>query len=383
MKKILLVIAFYSLATTLLAQSPRLQLIEEFTSEDDPQAALLDPAFNLFLAQHNNSVIPLKYEGPDPNFGGFIAYTTSSIVNARENYYFNIPSTPMGGYGLQDGKAFRDTSLSNKGALHWLTADSIASRSNVVSPFSLQIKHWFSPLFDSIIVQTIITATLPYTAHNSALGNLRYRLALVEAAIHVKNPTGSNGQKDYYNTMRDMLPNAAGKIISNSWQVGQADTMRYAIALNKYPLKYLYNYSQIAFVGFLQDDGYTSGVDTANVLQAAYSPAIALPSFINDAGITNITLQQPNHCADSLAPQFVLTNYGPVTVTSAYISYQLNQGISWGQRWVGSLAAFASDTISFNAIAVAPGTINLVGQLDSINGHKIGNSITTWASKYD
>ncbi len=362
------------------AQVARMQLIEEFSDEDVFECATEDPAFNILLANHTNQAIALKYEATTGTEFGFIASTVVSPVVDRRFYYGNITNYP---YGLQDGKAIQAPTSANNGKVKYLTGADLANRSTVTSPFSINLSHAFSANFDSIYVTAIITAAQNYTAIDSSIGAIHYRLALVEKEIHVKNATGANRVVDYYNVMRKMIPNADGTILRNSWFNGQSDTITFKFHIGIYPLTYLYDFSQIAFVGFLQDDGYGTTVNANSVLQAAYSAPLPMPSFMADAGLENVTAIT-SHCIDSITPSFKITNHGMPLLTQAIIAYSTNKwNTSTSLVWNGNLAKDSSAIISFSPIAVGLGNIPLVGKITSVSGHPLGDSQNSFANHYD
>ena len=362
MKKILLFSTFLLLLTAAsFAQTTRTQLYEEFTGENCGPCAASNPTLNTLLASNTPGMISLKYESPIPSSAGansIYGHNTTDVDN-RITYY-TVPFAP---YGRQDGFQIPDPNNQSNGHVAFLTQSVITSRASATSPFSLAITHVFNTAFDSVTVTAVITAAQAYTA----VGTLKFRLALTEKAIHLIAPTGSNGEKDFFNTMRRMIPDYSGTTIASTWVNAATQTLTFKIAIPNY----IYDFSQIEFVGFIQDDG-NLGTGNYNIQQAALSAQIAVPSTLKDGGIANNTVAPTNLCSTSVTPTFTFTNNSTSPITSAVISYTINGGAPVTQNYTGPLAAGASATITFPTATLSPGSVSIVGQIVSINGIATG-----------
>ncbi|MCX8480063.1 MAG: T9SS type A sorting domain-containing protein [Chitinophagales bacterium] len=371
---------------TAYCQSQRLQLIEEFGNESLFESATEEPTFDAFLLQNTASAIALKYKisyNSSSLFQGHIA-NKSGAGNRRENYYKlnNI----KGPYGLQDGKAFLQPGNTDTGKLYNLTQPQINNRSTSLSPFTLNINHAFNNTFDSVNVTVIVQCTQNYIAHDSTIGEIKFRLCLAEKEIHLKNPTGDNGIKDYFNLAWDYFPVYwnHGITLNRIWNIGQTDTLHYKIRLNVSPSIYIYDYSQLSFVGFIQDDGYAGNKNSYSVLQAAYSPPIPVPNNLTDVGIENVNTIPTGYCADSITPIYKITNYTQPAITSLQILCSTNYWTNYmTQNWNGFLLKDSSIVISFPKIGLLGGFDTLVGRIFQVNGHTVGNSQWSYANKYD
>jgi hypothetical protein len=68
------------------AQSPRMQLIEQFSYEDGVDCALLEPAFNQLISNNPTKAISIKCIDGAGN--GHIGYYTGSLAILRYFYYY-------------------------------------------------------------------------------------------------------------------------------------------------------------------------------------------------------------------------------------------------------------------------------------------------------
>jgi hypothetical protein len=82
---------------------------------------------------------------------------------------------------------------------------------------------------------------------------------------------------------------------------------------------------------------------------------IGLPSVSYDASIKIMNLKL-DPCANSFTPEIRLTNYGTITLTSATISYNLNNGTPIIHNWSGSLIEGASQIITLQSLSTPSGS---------------------------
>jgi hypothetical protein len=133
------------------------------------------------------------------------------------------------------------------------------------------------------------------------VGNYRLRVVITED--HYQNPYNLNGQLNYYNVERNMLPDATGTAV-DTFTDGQTQTYTFKTKLTTGVVDMGSNtfwdsmgYSHM--VAFVQDD------DTKGVLQSIVSPPL------NPASVENIS-----------TPSNVSVYPDPAS-TTAYISFQL------------------------------------------------------------
>ena len=372
MKKNLLPFLMVLLANFAFAQSPRVVLYEEFTGENCGPCAAANPTLNALLAANPTStIISLKFEVPIPSSAGpnSIYGANTADVSTRTSFY----SVPFAPYGRLDGFEQVDASgQGNDGHVSFLTQPVITSRSAVTSPFTLNLSHSMNASFDTATVTAVITASQAYTA----FGALKFRLALIEKEIHLAVPTGSNGEKDFFSTMRKMVPDANGTLITGTWTNTQTQTLTFKVPVPSY----VYDLSQIGFVGFIQDDGSNSP-STYSVQQAAYSAPIPVPSTFLDGAVANATVAPSSLCSTNVTPIMNLTNNTTNTITSAVLSYSINGGTAVTQSWTGTLANGASTTVTFPSATVPVGSVSIVGNIVSLNGTGVDynktNNMTT------
>ncbi len=267
MKKLYVSLVSASLVVLASAQSQRLVLVEEFTQASCGPCAAANPQFNTLLAANTTKVVSLKYQTSWPGVDPMNAQYTN--VSSRVNYY-NVSSVP---YALMDGAAV--TGSSYVGAPANLNQPTINNEYSVVtSPFDLAVEHTLNANQDSVFITVHATATQTYAISTA----LRLHTVLIEKHIQFATPPGSNGERDFYNVVRKMIPGTAGTAMTNNWTVGQFATYTFAVAVPSY----IYDINQLAVVCFIQNS------TSRQVEQAAYSISpvgisnqLSLPAAIN------------------------------------------------------------------------------------------------------
>jgi hypothetical protein len=336
MKKLYTMAMAMAVATLSLGQSQRLCLLEEYTQASCPPCATLNPALNAILASNTSKVVSIKYQtnwpGTDP-----MNSQTQTWVGPRVTYYgvTGVPNICFDGNVLQ--KASPTT----------LTQSVIDSRYATTSPFDVEVAHQYNSTFDSIAITIEITAT------QAASGTLVLQTALVEEEVLFCTPPGSNGEKDFYGVMRQMLPSATGTALANSWTAGTSQTVTFNVAVPSY----VYDKKQLAVVAFIQNN------TNKEVLQSGLSSPLPLPldASIKVCGATEIT------CNSAFTPAVEVTNFGQNDITSLDFSYTIGSTNST-YNWTGNLASGASTTISFPGITLSTPTSTFTANITAVNG---------------
>lgn len=342
MKKVTYLAAMLCISGATFAQSQRLTLLEEFTQASCGPCAAQNPALNTLLSNNLAKTVSIKYQtnwpGVDP-----MNVQTQSEVGPRVTYYgvTGVPDIEFDGNVISGGSpgALTQTGINNEYA--------------VASPFDIVMTHSFSADYDSVFITMNITCT------QAVSGTLKARIAMVEREIHFATAPGTNGEKDFYNVMRKMYPNASGTTLATSWTVGQTQTLNFSGPIPSY----IYNMNEIQIVGFIQDDA------NKNVKQAGLSSPLTLPASTEDAGVSAVTSPATVLCTTSITPTITIKNYSANTLTSCTVNYQLDGGAVVSMPWSGSLAAGATTTYAFPATTVSVGSHTLYTYTTMPNGN--------------
>jgi hypothetical protein len=168
-------------------------------------------------------------------------------------------------------------------------------------------------------------------------------LAVIEKHIHFTTSPGSNGEKDFYNVMKKMLPAASGTALATSFEPGDYFILQYA-----WKLANVYSISELSVVGFIQNS------QTKAVHQAANTSDVPINGpFQNDLTLMNPGNLLTSYCEPSIEPTFELQNNGSLPLTSAEIKYQINNEPEATYQWTGNLDFLQKTAITLPSTAYA------------------------------
>lgn len=351
------------LSVSAFGQAPRLVLAEEFTQASCGPCASQNPAFNALLQANPTKIIDIKYQTSWPGFDPMNQQNPNE-VQSRVTYY-GVTGVPN---AFIDGSVVTNDCNAYDGAPACLDQSEIDAAYSTSSPLAVSVTHTMSSDLTTATVDVSVTNVGSSTFTPN--GNLYFRLALVETEIHFPTPPGSNGEMDFYGVMRKMVPNATGTALPSSMTAGQQWTNQFTVSIPSY----IYNYGEIAFVGFVQSDG------DKMVHNAGHSAATPVPPGFADAGAGNASIAGADICDASFTPAVTITNDGMSPITSADANYTINGGTAVTQSWTGSLSQGQSATITFPAITLGGGNNVFEAYIDNVNGqidyNTLNNSIS-------
>jgi len=329
-KTIYLIFLFVAISFIAQSQSQRFILVEEATNASCGPCASQNPAFDALLQNNLDKLVAIKYHWYFPGYDPMHNHNTVEN-NARVSYY-NINGVP---HALIDGSSI--TGSNYTGAPSNCTQAKIDAAYAVPSPFEISMSHEVNN--DVINVVMLIEAT------ENVEGNLRARMAVVEKHIHFTSAPGSNGETDFHDVMKKMLPDPSGTKLNTAINDGE-----YFIIEQSWELENIYNMDEIGVVGFIQD--HTS----KEIHQGADSSTDPIvPLYSNDAEILEVKNITTFNCLGKVSPVIIIRNNGSENLTSLDIQYSVNGGTPQAYSWTGNLGflgkdEIALDEISFNVI---------------------------------
>ncbi len=309
--------------STSLAQSQRLVLVEHFTQASCGPCAAANPTLEATLNSNSTKAVSIKHQVSWPGSDPMNAHYPAG-PNDRRVYYgvSGVPNTVLGG-------------TSGPGAPNTIVTNStINNRYAVPSPFDMSVSFTKTA--------SAITANVDVTCTQAVSGNLKLHIVVIEKHISFSSPPGSNGETDFHNVMKQMLPNTSGTTLASSWAVNDNQSFS-----ESWTWSNVYDENELAVVAFIQDHS------TKEVHQAGYASAVS-PSLNDDIGISDV-VNGGNICSTSFTPQVTLTNYGLNTLTAADVIYDIDGGASSTFNWAGSLASGASTNVTLPATTVTAG----------------------------
>ena len=343
MKKILLAICLMILGVELNAQSIRLSLYEEFTGENCNPCAGTNPGLNALLAIPSNTVkiVPIKWQVPIPSAPSntwSLYQTDKTEIDWRWKtgggaYGYNPPinSAPSSKIDGQEATAFGAVS-SHPG---YLTSNVITSAQSYTSAFTITMTRAWNKTCSAVT----LTVNIQATANFSAVGPLVFRTVMVERLIQFATSPGSNGEMTFEDVAIKSFPTLqAGISMASNWTVGQTQTFTLNCPIPSYTRKK----TEIAFVGFIQDDG------NQKVAQAARADKQALPSDAISAPAAKV---DPT-CSNTIAPVVTIQNDGTANpITGLTLTPHVDGVVGAPTIWTGNIAPGTSANITLNSMS--------------------------------
>lgn len=342
MKKNLLSLSLAVLGLSLGAQTPRLSLYEEFTGETCPPCASTNPGLNIKLAANYAKIAAIKWQVPIPSAP---TATWSLYKTNKAEIDWRFKSAAAGGYGYTPGISSAPSSKidgqeatvfgATSGHPLYLNNTVINTAQSYTSAFSITMNRDWDATGSSINLTVTIQATAPFTA----VGPLVFRTVMVERLIQFSVQPGSNGEKDFEDVAIKSFPTLQnGVAMASSWTLGQTQTFTLNCPIPTYTRKK----EEVAFVGFIQDDGNQK---VAQAVRAAKAP------LTNDA--VAIGAKVPVTCSNMIAPEITVKNNGTSTITNLTITPYTDGVAGAVTMWSGSLSSGSSTSILLNAVSTS------------------------------
>lgn len=342
MKKSLLMFLAVFAAYLLPAQTvQRTVLIESFTNASCPPCAAQNPGFNVLLGNNVGKVAVIKYQTDWPGYDPMNEQNPEQ-VQTRVDYY-----------GVTGVPNVRIDGTTNAGTSGSVTQTMINTAYAVPAPLQITLTHSLSADLSQMTINCDITN--PNTTTEWNVPNAYLRIGMIEKDLNFPVAPGSTAETHFTYVMRKMYPDATGTLVA---PIAAGATANYTWTVD-IP-DYIYDYSQLAVVGFVQAEA------PKTVYQSAISQPITLTGLPNTAFAGNTT-GNTGICDQNLVPAVSVTNDGDVDITSFTVGYALNDGASVTESWTGTLTPGNQVDITFPAINIV-GQVGLSYSISEING---------------
>ena len=326
MKKYLAITILLFAFSSAYSQATRLVLNEHFTQASCGPCASYNPAYNALLAANPTKIAKISYQAHFPGTDPMNAANPGPALT-RYNYYSANAVPRVYNQTMYGAGGVSPASVSQA---------QIDARYNTAPDWSVTVTHQLTSGYDSAQVVVLVGNATSSTLTSGTTGSLKLHLVMVEETVTYSSPPGSNGETVFHDVMREMIPNANGTTLADSWTAGQSQSFQFKIPLPSY----LGNLGEVAFVAFVQDNS------NKEIKNAAFSPKQAV-SGLADASIASISASTSGYCDPNVTPSVTIQNSGSMTITSATVSYSINGGTPVSQNWTGSLSAGQAATVSF------------------------------------
>ncbi|MCI5057473.1 MAG: T9SS type A sorting domain-containing protein, partial [Flavobacteriales bacterium] len=187
------------------AQAQKTILVEQVTSASCGPCAAVNPAFNNLLDANLGDVVVIKYQRGGGNYIDPMFDFNPNEVNGRVVSYYQTTSFPnvwIDGIKVQGGPSAVSQSTIDQG-------------NGATQTYDIQLTHELFSNNDSIRIEGTYIAMKDFQNPEDVL--LRAYTAVVEREVNYSSAPGTNGEKDFTNVMRKMIPHQNGHTIGKQF----------------------------------------------------------------------------------------------------------------------------------------------------------------------
>ena len=304
------------------AQNERILLLESFTNTGCGPCAMYNPGMDALIANNRDKVVAIKYHVNWPSSADPMYLHNTSDNGSRVSYY-GVNSVPR---VVVDGNRFSGNSGD-------ITQSIIDQLSVIESPLELRLFWELNEAQDAITVHVMGRASTDIE------GSLKLYVGVIEKEIHFNSAPGPNGEKDFYDVMKKLLPSSSGQSLNSLEANG------YFAYTFTWKLANIYNMDQLDAIAWVQNS------NTKEVYQACKSNLSPDPFYANEAAVSDITNVKKMNCSGLAEPTVLLTNYGSNAMTSAELEVQVNGESLKTISWTGNMPTFGSEAIELGEVS--------------------------------
>lgn len=251
------------------ADSPRKVVIEEGTNASCGPCARQNPTFQAYVENNKDMVISLKIQAWFPG-RDIMNAADSNMHNSRIRYYgiqnIGVPCAAVNGSILDASSAnYYNGAPSDTNAMKQV----VEQVRETMSPITLNIEETRNG--NTMNVKVTVSSSTALAGAN------KLRVVIAERFRYYAN-AGTNGEKEFYNIMRKMLPSLNGEALDIA--AGGSKTFSYSFNIPTTGT-YALDPSMLYVVAFVQDD------DTKEILQGETNAKedgfadLTMDSFLN------------------------------------------------------------------------------------------------------
>lgn len=342
MKKLSIIVASLLMLISLKinAQNQRVLLLESFTNTSCGWCGVYNPGMDAIIANNPDKVVAIKYHVNWPGANDPMYLHNPAENGARVSYY-GVTGVP---HVVVDGNRFSGNSGD-------ITQGIIDQLSTIESPMELRLSWELDE------TQSVVTVHVMGRTSAAIQGNLKLFIGVIEKEIHFNSAPGTNGEKDFYDVMKKLLPGSQGLTIG---ELAADDYFAYNFS---WEVANFYDLSQIDAIAWVQNP------TSKEVIQACGSSENFEPFFANEACVSDVSNVKGVNCSGEVAPKVLLTNYGSHALTSVELEALINGETMNTIQWSGNLATFASEIVDLGDLSFPVEEENMLEvKIKSVNG---------------
>ena len=254
--------------TVFVSSFPRKSLLEEFTQASCPPCATQNPHFDSLIYQNRvaGKVTSLQYHTVWPGVDPMNAFNQLDVE--QQVQYYGVGGVPT---GTIDGIYIPDSCTLYEGAPGCLTQTMIDNVQSEPSIFDVQIA--------SVKNGNTGNVTVTVTAKNDfTMGTFRLMTTLEEDTILYGTPPGTNGEMEFFQVMRYLIPDSDGVFLP-------AMIANQSLSFNSsFIVDPSFVESQLRVIAFIQDDA-TRKVYQSKMTATPYTVTGVAENYFNTDNI--------------------------------------------------------------------------------------------------
>lgn len=313
-----------------LAQAPKYVLFEHFTQASCGPCAQQNPAFQESILNANPGTVRhiayhTSWPGTDP------MYSHNTAENGARTTYYNVSGVPT-------VKMMGNKKTGNPGQF---TQADVDAQVALGSPISIKVSEVDNGTTRDVTVTVTSVGTPP-------AGSFKLRTAIIENPIEYATPPGNNGEKEFPNVFRKMLPSTSGEAITLPAQ-GQSVSFNYTYTENA-----AWKPENIRLIAFVQNDATKEVLNSGSSFDPNFSLSNPAQQVMNGRSVFNMTASNTGSASETY--ELSLTSSGGNTNWNA--SFTVNGTAHTGATEI-TMAGGESQNISLEVI---PGASPGVGE---------------------
>jgi hypothetical protein len=320
-------------------QAVKYVLFEHFTQASCGPCATQNPAFQDGILTNNvGTVHHIAHHTSWPGVDPMNAYNPTDVAD-RVTYYSvsGVPTMQM------LGKKWTGTPGG-------VTQAMVNSESAAGSPIKIDVSETSDGTDRSVRVAVHSMGTPP-------TGTFVLRTAIVESDISYSSPPGNNGETDFPNVLRKMVPSAAGDAITLA-SVGDSVIFNYTYTLDQST----WDTSKIYVISFVQEETTGEVINSGSTNDPKWGMLSSGSSFSQGSTGTASTFAVSLFNMDNTSGNFRI-HFTKDQPTGWSASYTFQSSTNTADSIDVTIAANSSDDLSFN---ITPGSISGIGDYEAV-----------------
>ncbi len=263
MKKVftlLLILALTGISGEIFAQAKKYVIFEHFTQASCAPCAAQNPVLQAVLDANAGRTHHIAYHTSWPGYDPMNLYNASEVA-ARVSYYGvnAVPDVLMGGNLYHGGPS-------------GVTQSMVDNAASDAAPIRVIVRETSNGTVRTVKVKVFTLTAVPAATY-------KIRVAVSEKWVHYATPPGSNGEKDFPDVFRKMLPNTNGDAYTPA-AIGDSVSFTYTYNLDMAT----WDTTQIYCTAMIQNETTKEIINSGSSIDPKWELVGLSPSFAKGEG---------------------------------------------------------------------------------------------------